>query len=53
MMHSCGVSQTPKDVYACEERWNLELFYQSQHGYYATGGKVAKAWDASSELMKK
>lgn len=28
-------------------------FDQFQHGYYTTGEKIAKAWDAGTELMKK
>ncbi len=27
-------------------------FDQFQHGYYTTGEKIAKAWDAGAELMK-
>ncbi len=29
------------------------IFDQFQHGYYVTGGKIANAWNAGSELMKK
>ena len=29
------------------------MFDQFQHGYYATGEKIAKAWNAGAELMKK
>ncbi len=29
------------------------IFDQFQHGYYVTGEKVAKAWNAGSNLMKK
>lgn len=28
-------------------------FDQFQHGYYTTGEKIAKAWDAGTKLMKK
>ncbi len=29
------------------------IFDQFQHGYYITGEKIAKAWNAGAELMKK
>ena len=29
------------------------MFDQFQHGYYATGEKIAQAWNAGAELMKK
>ncbi|MCI9441234.1 MAG: flavin reductase family protein [Ruminococcus sp.] len=29
------------------------IFDQFQHGYYTTGEKIAKAWNAGAELMKK
>ncbi len=32
---------------------NALAFDQFQHGYYTTGKKVAKAWNAGAELMKK
>lgn len=29
------------------------MFDPFQHGYYTTGEKIAKAWNAGAELMKK
>lgn len=35
------------------EKVKALIFDQFQHGYYITGEKVAKAWNAGAELMKK
>ena len=35
------------------EKLNALMFDQFQHGYYVTGEKVGKAWNAGAALMKK
>ena len=35
------------------EKLNALIFDQFQHGYYVTGEKVGKAWNAGKEWMKK
>ena len=35
------------------EKLHALMFDQFQHGYYATGAKVGKAWNAGARLMKK
>ena len=35
------------------EKLNALIFDQFQHGYYVTGEKVGKAWNAGAALMKK
>ena len=35
------------------EKLNALMFDQFQHGYYVTGKKVGKAWNAGAALMKK